>query len=228
MAFKREELADGITLYEGDCLEVLPTLEGVDAVVTDPPYGIDYTTGQATRGKWNKVRHHGVRIENDDKPFDPAPLLAFKVPTILWGANFYSDKLPGAGWLVWDKRPGIEDMEWNRSDSELAFISTTKTVKTFRHLWHGLCRATEIGEHLHPTQKPVALMRWCIQQLPKGCGTILDAYAGSGPLGIAALMEGRRAILIEKDPRYCDIIRRRVERFECRQPGSLFREATLC
>jgi site-specific DNA-methyltransferase (adenine-specific)/modification methylase len=223
---KAEQLNDSIVLYEGPCEEVLPTLTGIDAVVTDPPYGIGYSTGQMTTSK-RPIRHHGVKIHGDDFTFDPAPLLAFKVPTILWGANFYSDKLPGAGWLVWDKeRPD----ELDQATCELAWTNCVKGVRRFRHLWHGLCRATEIGEHLHPTQKPVELMRWCINQLPNSCGTILDAYAGSGSLGIAAMLEHRKAILIEKDPKYCDVIRRRVERFDCQQPGSLFRtqQPALC
>ena len=122
-------------LYLGDCLELLPELEAgsVDAVVTDPPYGIKHKSGGGTGGKWNFVRHQGVVIANDEAPFDPAPLLSIGVPLITWGANFYSDRLPGGGWLIWDKRPGIEDMVFNRSDSELAYFSGTKTVKTFRH-----------------------------------------------------------------------------------------------
>jgi site-specific DNA-methyltransferase (adenine-specific) len=205
--------ADPVKVIEGDCLDVLRSLPDgcVDAVLTDPPYGIAYKSGNATGGKWHNVKHQGVRIEGDERPFDPAPLLALNVPLICWGANFYSDKLPGGGWLVWDKRPGIEDMEFNRSDAELAYFSGSRTVKTFRHLWHGLCRATEVGKHLHPTQKPVALMRWCIQQMKLPAGSlILDPFAGSGTTGIAAAHEGRRCLLIEKDPAYAAICRKRV------------------
>lgn len=197
------------TLYLGDCLEILPTLSMVDAVVTDPPYGIALRSGNSNGGKWDHVRHKGVAIANDDRPFDPSHLLALGVPTIAWGANFYSDKLPGGGWLVWDKRPGIEDMQFNRSDAELAYISTTKTVKTFRHLWHGLCRATEVGQHLHPTQKPVALMRWCIEQIGPA-ETILDPYMGAGSTGVAAIEAGRKFIGCEMDENYFDIACARI------------------
>ena len=198
------------TLYLGDCLDILPTLPKVDAVITDPPYGIAHKSGRALGGKWGFVRHQGVTIANDSKPFDPSHLLRLGVPLIAWGANFYSDKLPGSGWLVWDKRPGIEDMKFNRSDSELAYISETKTVKTFRHLWHGLCRATEVGEHLHPTQKPVALMQWCIEQVGKA-ETVLDPYMGAGATGVAAAGMGRSFIGIEIEPKYFDIACRRIE-----------------
>jgi DNA modification methylase len=132
------------------------------------------------------------------------------VPTILWGANFYSNRLPLAGWLVWDKRHGIEAMEFNRSDAELAFFSESRTVKTYRHLWHGICRATEVGDHLHPTQKPVALMRWCLDQFKHEVGVVLDPYMGSGTTLVAAKQTGRRAIGIEIEERYCEIAAKRL------------------
>jgi site-specific DNA-methyltransferase (adenine-specific) len=199
----------GITIYHGDCHDVIADLwAGVGLLLTDPPYGISHTSGGGTGGKWHNVRHQGMTIANDDRPFDPAHLLG-RAPVILWGANFYSDKLPGGGWLVWDKRPGIEDMEFNRSDAEVAFFSESRTVKTFRHLWHGLCRATEIGCHLHPTQKPVALMKWCIGLVPSA-RLVLDPYAGSGPTLRAAKDLGINAIGIEIEERYCEIAAKRL------------------
>ena len=202
-----------IQLYQGDCLAILPTIPdgSVNAIVTDPPYGINHKSGGGQNGKWHKVRHQGKRIRGDEKPFDPSPLLGLNVPLILWGANFYSDKLPGGGWLVWDKRHGIEEMEFNRSDSELAYYSEGKTVVTFRHLWHGICRATEVGQHLHPTQKPVALMRWCIQKLKLKPGSIiLDPYMGSGSTGVAAIAEGMNFIGVELDEEHFRTAQRRI------------------
>ena len=210
MSVRKEVLAEGVTLILGDCLEVLPTLGRFDAVVTDPPYGIAHKSGGGTGGKWHNVRHQGVTIAGDAVPFDPSPLLSFGVPLILWGANFYSDKLPGSGWLIWDKRPGIEDMEFNRSDSELAYLSGSKTVKTIRYLWHGICRDGEVGEHYHPTQKPVAVMQRCIEMLP-AAQHILDPFMGSGTTGVAAVKLGRRFTGIEIDPGYFDIACRRIE-----------------
>src|SRR5690349_20844500 len=117
------ETADGsIKLFLGDALEVRDSFPADASIISDPPYGINHKSGGGTNGKWHNVRHQGVRVSGDDKPFDPGPWLTFK-SAILWGANFYSDRLPGCGWLIWDKRPGIEDMEFNRSDSELAYIS---------------------------------------------------------------------------------------------------------
>jgi site-specific DNA-methyltransferase (adenine-specific) len=211
---------DSCAIACGDCREILPLLPPVDLVLTDPPYGIDHTSGGGTGGKWHNVKHQGVKILNDNIPFDPSLLLAFKATHILWGANFYSDKLPGGGWLIWDKRLGIEGMEFNRSDSELAYFSGSKTVKTFRHLWHGLCRDSEIGQHLHPTQKPVALMKWCISLCPTA-RTLLDPYCGSGPALCAAKDLGLRAIGIEINPDYCAIARDRL-----RQEVFSFEEVT--
>ena len=208
---KREVVIGDCRLLLGDCLEILPLLGKVDAVVTDPPYGICHKSGGGTGGKWNSVRHHGVTIAGDDRPFDPAPFLSLAVPVVMWGANFFSDKLPGAGWLIWDKRPGIEDMVFNRSDAELAYFSGTKTVKTIRHLWHGICRDSEVGEHWHPTQKPVAVMQTCIGYLPKA-QTILDPFMGSGTTGVACVKLGRKFIGIEIDPGYFDIACERIRK----------------
>lgn len=198
------------TLILGDCLQVMPTLGKVDAVVTDPPYGIAHKSGGGTGGKWHNVKHQGVKIHGDAGPFDPSPMLALNVPCILWGANFYSDKLPGGGWLIWDKRPGIEDMVFNRSDSELAYFSGSKTVKTIRHLWHGICRDSEVGQHWHPTQKPVAVMEKCLGFLPDA-ETILDPFMGSGTTLVACAKLGRKGIGIEIDPDYYETACKRVE-----------------
>jgi site-specific DNA-methyltransferase (adenine-specific) len=202
-----------VTLHRGDCLEVIQGLDPatIGAVVTDPPYGIGYRHGKTTKGKWAS-RHHEARFHGDDKPFDPAFLLALNVPLVLWGANYYSDRLPGGGWLVWDKRRGIEDMKFSMSDAELAFTTATRGVKTFRHLWHGVCRDTEVGKSLHPTQKPVALMRWCLERLKlKPGATILDPYMGSGPVGVAAVGLGLNYIGIEIDPAYFKIAQARIK-----------------
>jgi site-specific DNA-methyltransferase (adenine-specific) len=205
----REVQIGNCRLIQGDCLDILPTLGKVDAVVTDPPYGISHKSGGGTGGKWHKVKHQGVTIAGDAEPFDPSPFINLGVPLIMWGANFYSDKLPGAGWLIWDKRPGIEDMEFNRSDAELAYFSGTKTVKTIRHLWHGICRDSEVGQHWHPTQKPVAVMQKCLEHV-QNAETILDPFMGSGTTGVACVNLGRSFIGIEIDPGYFDIAVKRI------------------
>ena len=222
MSIVKREVIGNQTLILGDCLHVMPTLGRFDAVVTDPPYGIAHKSGGGTGGKWHNVKHQGVTIAGDSEPFDPAPFIAMGVPVIMWGANFFSDRLPGGGWLIWDKRPGIEDMVFNRSDSELAYFSGSKTVKTIRHLWHGICRDSEVGQHWHPTQKPVAVMEKCLGFLPDA-KTILDPFLGSGTTLVACQRMGRAGTGIELDPDYFDIACRRVDE-AARQPDLLIPE----
>ena len=193
----------GITIYHGDCRELLPGVEA-DAVVADPPYGIAHPTNFHTRGLTRLAAAHDYPpVYGDDEPFDPSPLLRFP-QAILWGANYYADKLPpSSGWLVWDKkRRGLD-----QADAELAWTPHVKGVRVFEHLWNGCMVASERGERYHPTQKPVALMRWCLGFTD---GPLVDPYMGAGPTLVAAKQLGRRAIGIEIEERYCEIAAERL------------------
>lgn len=217
----KAEVIGNAALYLGDCRELLPTIQA-DAVITDPPYGLDNLGtrgGGANKGRWRKVKHQNAVIQGDSEPFDPKQILELKLPMVCWGANFYSNRLPPGGWLVWDKRSGIEDMKFNRGDAELAYCTESMAVRTFRHLWHGLCRDSEVGEHLHPTQKPVALMEWCISRIGDAA-TILDPYMGVGSTGLAALKMGRKFIGIEIEEKYFYIACERIE--QCQKQTKLF------
>jgi len=132
--------------------------------------------------------------------YDPAPILARDVPTVLWGANHYASRLPdSAAWLVWDKRGGTA--ENNLSDCELAWCNVGGSARLKMHMWNGLCRDSEIGEHLHPTQKPVIVMAWAMDKAKVPAGAVVvDPYMGSGTTGIACIRTGRRFVGIEKDP----------------------------
>lgn len=210
------------TLYLGDCLEILPTLPKVDAVITDPPYGgglaVDFADRfKAKAGGWWKntdrstqIRH--AEIIGDDKPFDPAPLLAIDCRVkVLWGGNWYASRLPDSGgWWIWDKRAGVENADWPMSEAELAWTNIGKGTRFFRHMWFGLLRDSEKGQHYHPTQKPAALMAWCIEK-SKMPETVLDPYMGSGTTGVACANLGRKFIGIEIDPKYFDIACERIE-----------------
>ena len=202
-----------VKVIQGDCLEVMRGLEAesVDAVVTDPPWGVanntDYTRFPSIRG--NNIAFRPIC--GDDEPFDPAPWLDFPA-VVLFGANYYADKLPLGSWLVWLKRPDGVFGKWT-SECELMWTNRGRGVWAIRHLWHGSVKDTERGERRqHPNQKPVALMEWCIKKakVPEG-GTILDPYCGSGSTLIAAMNLGYNAIGIEKDAEYCEIARRRIE-----------------
>jgi DNA modification methylase len=216
-------LSDSVTIINADCRDVLPV--ECDAVVTDPPYGFNYdpnrnrTAASVQRGLLLKDRNWR-QIQGESEPFDPAPLLCAKV-VLLWGANHYADKLPSSRrWLVWDKRDGVASD--NQSDCELAWCNVGGSVRMHRQLWRGIARAGEeniatSGEKLHPHQKPVALMAWCLSQLPIAEGeTVCDPYMGSGSTGIACIRTGRKFIGIEKDARYFEIARKRLEK-ELRQ-----------
>jgi site-specific DNA-methyltransferase (adenine-specific) len=205
-----------VTIYHGDCREILPSLD-VAIVLTDPQYGINHPTDYASRGRANLAACSDyLRVHGDDGPFNPDHLIRFAyragraLPMILWGGNHYASRLPDSdGWLVWDKeRPDALD----QSTCELAWTNCIKGVRRFRHLWHGMMRASEHGASLqHPTQKPVALMRWCLSftaWLPDG--TVCDPYMGVGATLRAAKDLGRKAIGIEIEERYCEIAAKRM------------------
>lgn len=216
----------GITIYHGDCREILPHLPKADLLLCDPPYGsglsVDYAerfSPQPGSNRWWKssdrklsVRHKP--IVGDDEPFDPAHLLSFPARVhVLWGANWYSSRLPDSGaWWVWDKRNGkrdVSDADWPMSEGELAWTDKGKGVRIFRHTWFGLIRDSEIGRHYHPTQKPVELMRWCIVSA-NAKGLIVDPYMGSGPVLEAAKLMGLSAVGIEIEEKYCEIAAKRL------------------
>jgi site-specific DNA-methyltransferase (adenine-specific)/modification methylase len=202
------------TLYLGDCLDILPTLGKVDACISDPPYGIAFSHGGNDKGGIGKGKYAtkfaGEAIHGDDKPFDPSPLLALKVPTILWGGNHFCSRLDDSpSWLVWDKRAASGHTN-DFADCEIAWSNVKGVARVFRHHWDGMMRASERGERSHPTQKPVALMVWCIEKVPDA-KVILDPFMGSASTGVAAIQLGRKFIGIEREPRYFDIACKRIE-----------------
>jgi len=197
----------GITIYHGDCREILPTLN-YDVLLTDPPYGIAHPTDYAARGRGNLAKCSDyAQVFEDDVAFDPLHLMT-PASTIIWGGNYFADKLaPVSGWLVWDKeRPH----ELDQATAELAWTNCVKGVRVFRHLWNGMMRASENGPLSHPTQKPVALMKWCLQLRWVNQGTVCDPYIGSGATLRAAKDLGRRAIGVEIEERYCEIAAKRM------------------
>lgn len=205
----------GITIYHGDAGELLPSL-CAGFVLTDPPYGIDATVDNMRFSGGTKTgprAHTGPRIKvhGDTEPFDPTPLLRFP-RLVLFGANNYAAKLPPSnGWIIWDKRVGLEDMEgWPFGDGEMAWTNVTGAVRFWRNRWMGLVRSDEHGEHYHPTQKPVALMAWILRKWRKPADVVLDPFMGSGSTLIAAKQASIPAIGIEIEERYCEIAAQRL------------------
>ena len=196
------------TLYCGDCLELLPTLGKVDAVVTDPPYGIGEAAGKnLSRGKMALVGDYGSS-DWDNEPASPEQIAAIRNCSrwqIIFGGNYF-DLPPSPCWLVWDKQNGTNDF----ADCELAWTNLNKAVRRIYWRWNGMIRkGSDIREH--PTQKPVGVMEWCIQHLPDIEGTILDPFMGSGTTGVACANLGRKFIGIELEPKYFDIACKRIE-----------------
>lgn len=211
----RIERIGNATLYLGDCLEVMATLEGVGAIISDPPYGIAFAHGGNDRSGIGKGRYAtkfaGEAIAGDEGPFDPSPLLQLGVPTILWGGNHFADRLdPSACWLIWDKRAASGHTN-DFADCEIAWTNLKGVARVFRHHWDGMMKASERGEpRVHPTQKPIALMEWCIAQAGNPA-TILDPFMGSGTTGVAAQRLGLKFIGIEIDQRYFDTACSRID-----------------
>jgi site-specific DNA-methyltransferase (adenine-specific) len=197
---------DAVTIYHGDCRDVLSTLDvEIDLLLTDPPYGVDHNTnykrfGKETNRDWN------APIAGDDEPFDPSPWLAY--PCVLFGANYYADRLPLGRWIVWDKRDGVTPMLM--ADAEMAWHNLSgRAVQLFQWTWNGFQRQGERGTAHHPTQKPVALMKWIVDGWTEADDLIVDPFMGSGTTLRAAKDLGRKAIGIEIEERYCEIAAKR-------------------
>lgn len=197
----------GITLYLGDCREIMANWVPGALILTDPPYGINYNPRRARRstepgrdrGRWNSIDWD--RIPGDDEPFDPTHLI--KWDCILWGANNYAHHLPPTnGWLFWDK---MKAKGFEGGHGELAWTNLINSPKKFAHLWDGFRRDSERGEHHHPTQKPVELMRWCIQLVPAPGALVIDPYMGSGTTLVAAKQECRPAVGIDISEKMCEV-----------------------
>ena len=214
----REERIGNQRLILGDCLEVMPTLGRVDAVVTDPPYGIGADEAAAkNKGKWGWKDYGETQWDRERPPreiFDA--ILSCGKEQVIWGGNYFTDFLPPSmRWLMWDK--GQRD--FSLADFEMAWTSQQKAARAFDY---PRALALKDGKQ-HPTQKPVALMEWCLGFLPDA-KTILDPFMGSGTTLVACQRMGRHGIGIEIDPDYFEIACRRVEE-AARQPD-LFIEPT--
>jgi len=194
-----------VKIFRGRHEEILRHLDlpSIDLVLTDPPYGINHRTDYSSRGgrKFPKVF-------GDNRPFEPAVWLMFP-KVVLFGANHYANRLPPApSWWIWDKRCGTTTN--CQSDCELAWTNIGGTARVFRHVWNGFHRDSERGvKRVHPTQKPVALMRWCLER-SNPTGVVLDPFMGSGSTLVAAKQLGVPAIGIETNATYCTAAAKRL------------------
>jgi site-specific DNA-methyltransferase (adenine-specific) len=204
------------TLYLGDCLEILPTLGPVDAVVTDPPYGIGnfvQTTGRL-RGSGD---NRGKPVDWNEAPPPPEffdHIKRLSNHRIVWGANFFNSFEDKGGAIVWIKRQKMP----NFSKADIASCTHFQKTEIVEIPWTNFTK-THKGETDHPCERPIALYEWCIDYLPK-CHSFLDPYMGSGSVGVACHRLGREFIGIEIEPKYFDIACKRIE--DAQRQGNLF------
>lgn len=206
-------------IYHGDYMDIVADVD-VDAVLTDPPYGMNYRSNynksrKAVASRMMRKDGDFAPIHGDNSPFDPSALIDLQVPSILFGGNYFADKLPsGAKWIVWNKLCGKTAMP-SASDVELAWSNLKGPSRIYDHLWRGMFRAGEEnvsrGGKLHPHQKPVELMIWCLKQLPNSVTTIFDPFMGSGTVGVACARLGLNYVGCEIMQSYFDIAKKRIE-----------------
>jgi site-specific DNA-methyltransferase (adenine-specific)/modification methylase len=213
----REEIIGDCRLILGSSEQVLHGLPTFDAVVSDPPYGIGESAGKAktrTSGLSSSQRRaDSYRKDYGDDDWDDQPisddLLHMLVEAgkwkIIFGGNYYA--LPATScWLVWDKLNGDTDF----ADCELAWTNLPKAVRRIRYLWNGCMRANRETRGDHPTQKPVGVMSWALQQLPSTVKTVIDPFMGSGTTGVACVRAGLSFVGIEREERYFEAACRRI------------------
>jgi len=188
---------DGSTIYHGDCREILPTLEPVDLVLTDPPYGIG--ANKMTLGSGKHSFHRGASWD------DEAPVEIIKtLPNLageccVWGGNYFAHSFPEVNsWLVWHKMNDGRSF----SEAEMAWTNYAPQLRVFSKY-----AARRLKQH--PTEKPIEIMRWSLS-FSKTAGTILDPFMGSGTTLRAAKDLNRNAIGIEIEERYCEIAAKRL------------------
>lgn len=202
------------TLWHGDCAEVAPTVEGIDAVIGDPPFGMDWdvdTTrfsggspeAQAKRGAGADYR---LPVANDDRPFDPSPWLDYP-RVVLFGSNHFGARLPVGTTLVWLKRnpPAFGTF---LSDGEIAWMKGGHGVYAYLEPF-------TTPDRVHPNEKPPGLLSWCMDRAKVPVDALVfDGWAGSGSCGVAALRTGRRYVGCEVEPAYLPIAARRLAQAE--------------
>lgn len=195
----RTETIGSATLYLGDCRTILPTLGKVDAIVTDPPYGLGEAAGKnKSRSVMATSKDYGNLTWDNQPP--PAWLIDMLRDVSKWqiifGGNYFALP-PSSCWIVWDKKNGNNDF----ADCELAWTNLPKAVRRVEWLWHGMIRkGSDIREH--PTQKPLGVIAFALDQLPADVQTVCDPFMGSGTTIVAALQKGLRCIGIEREPAY--------------------------
>lgn len=210
----RKEVIGDCVLYQGDCTVILPQLPEFDLILTDPPYGINAdsnmhkSAGLKSKGGAAYKRDYGATNWDSKKPpFWFFLLMATKAKNnIIWGGNYFG--LPESScWLVWDKDNGTTMF----ADCELAWTNLEKAVRMIKHTWNGMLQQNmkQKEKRVHPTQKPVPVMEWCLTHVPDA-KTVCDRFMGSGTTGVACARKGLHFVGIEREAKYFDIACERI------------------
>lgn len=218
----REETIGRARLILGDCRDVLPTLQGIAAVLTDPPFGIDYESGHATDDLWGDDRK--IANDHDTTARDEALAMLGNVPGLVFGSR-RKPETPGCRQvLIWDKGPalgmGALDLPWKPTTEEIHVIGRGFVGRRDKGavIYHPPVQSMAKNGRLHPNEKPVGLLRLLLQSLPDGI--VCDPFMGSGSSGVACMLENRWFVGIELRPRYFDIACKRIE--DAQRQGDLF------
>ncbi len=195
-------------LYHGDCLEIMPHLEPVDLVLTDPVYDIKWS---GTGFQRKNILERNLETIKNWQPFSIEQFDLIKnisKEQIIWGGNYFSFLGKCKAPIVWDKKTGKNSF----ADGEYAWTSFKNgTLRIIRHRWCGAFKDSERGiKSKHPTQKPIRLFMECIEKV-KISKIILDPFFGSGTTAIACERLNRRWIGIEIEEKYCEIAAKRIE-----------------
>ena len=196
-------------LYHGDCMDILPHIEPVDLVLTDPPYGINIG-GQKTIGSNKKAfcKEYGKHTWDKEIPSNIAFELMFikSKHQIIFGGNYFVEYLKNSPcWIVWDKQTS-----GNFADCELAWTNFKTAVRKFEYLWNGMIKLKK-EKRYHPTQKPVGLFTQILLKYSEKNQTVLDPFLGSGTTALACEELNRKWIGIEISEKYCEIAAKRIE-----------------
>ncbi len=220
---KREFLDGRIVVYNADCMDVMREIgdKEIDLVLTDPPYGIKMAKTLGLRDykeKQIKIKQYETSNWDNNTPnkivFDE--IFRISNQQIIWGGNYFTDKIGIIkNYIFWYKKGQSKDIMFN--EGEMAYISkgVTKQVDIW---WNGFGMINSREDRFHPTQKPTALMTWCLNNYSKENELIFDGFLGSGTTAISCIRTNRRLIGCELDPIYFEKMCFRIEE-ELRQPN---------
>ena len=200
-----------VTLYLGDCMDVMQGMDdkSVDAVITDPPYGIGEAAGKnKARGNIIEAKDYGNDTWDNERVNERyiKAMLGIGEEAVIFGGNYYADLLPpSSSWIVWDKNNGKTDF----ADCELAWTSHKRAVRKIEWTWNGFVRRGKDIRY-HPTQKPLGVMRWIVGNYTYPLDTVLDPFMGSGTTGVACVQLGRKFIGVEIESKYFEIAKKRI------------------